>query len=193
METDKNHLSKTKKLIENHIQVASETVALVLQIEMAAKVISDSVCADGKLLVCGNGGSAADAQHIAAELVGRFLKERRPLPAIALHVNTSSLTAIGNDYHYDQVFVREVLAHGRNGDVLLALSTSGNSKNVVNAVRAAREKGMKVISLTGASGGQLKEVSDITLCVPSNSTPRIQEMHILLGHIICELVEDSIC
>ncbi len=184
---------RVKKLIEDHLEVTKQTLNLQNQVASASQVIADSLSNEGKLLICGNGGSAADAQHIAAEFVGRFMKERRPLPAIALHVNTSSLTAIGNDYNYDQVFVREVLAHGGKADVLLAISTSGNSKNVVNAAIAAKDKGLKVISFTGAAGGKLKEISDLCLCIPSTCTPRIQEIHILVGHIICELVEDSVC
>jgi D-sedoheptulose 7-phosphate isomerase len=151
------------------------------------------MAAGGRLLACGNGGSAADAQHIAAELTGRFFRDRRPLPAMALHGNTSSLTAIGNDYGYDQVFAREVAAHGRPGDVLLALSTSGNSENVLRAIAAARETRMTVIGLTGQGGGKMRDLCDVCLCVPSASTPRIQECHILIGHTICELLERILC
>jgi D-sedoheptulose 7-phosphate isomerase len=149
--------------------------------------------AGGTLLVCGNGGSAADAQHIVAELTGRFFRDRRPLRALALHANTSSLTAIGNDYGYDEVFAREVGAHGRPGDVLLALSTSGNSRNVLRAIEAARDKRMSVIGLTGEIGGKMRDLCDVCLCVPSASTPRIQECHILVGHTICELLERLLC
>jgi D-sedoheptulose 7-phosphate isomerase len=151
------------------------------------------MAAGGALLVCGNGGSAADAQHIAAELTGRFFRDRKPLRALALHANTSSLTAIGNDYGYDEVFAREVGAHGRPGDVLLAISTSGNSRNVVRAIEAAREKEMVVIGLTGGDGGRMRRLCDLCLCVPSTSTPRIQECHILVGHTICELLEQILC
>jgi D-sedoheptulose 7-phosphate isomerase len=145
------------------------------------------------LLVCGNGGSAADAQHIAAELTGRFFRDRRPLRALPLHGNTSSLTAIGNDYGYEEVFAREVTAHGREGDVLLAISTSGNSPNILRAIEAARQQGMTVIGLTGAGGGKMRFLCDLCLQVPSTSTPRIQECHILIGHTICELVERILC
>lgn len=155
-------------------------------------MISDAFASGNKLLLCGNGGSAADAQHIAAEFVGRFLLERRTVPAIALHTNTSNLTAIGNDYGYDQTFSRPVEAFGRSGDVLLGITTSGNSQNVVRAAEVARECGMKVIGLTGASGGRLEAVSDLCLCVPSSATPRIQELHIFVGHAICELVETTL-
>jgi len=147
----------------------------------------------GALLVCGNGGSAADAQHIAAELTGRFFRDRRALPALALHGNTSSLTAIGNDYGYDEVFAREVAAHGREGDVLMAISTSGNSRNVVRAIEAARDRRMVVVGLTGEHGGKMADLCDVGLRVPSSSTPRIQEFHILLGHTICELLERILC
>jgi D-sedoheptulose 7-phosphate isomerase len=156
-------------------------------------VIVRSLNAGGGLLVCGNGGSAADAQHIAAELTGRFLLERRPFRALPLHGNTSSLTAIGNDYGYDEVFAREVAAHGREGDVLLAISTSGNSRNILRAIDVAREKRITVIGLTGATGGKMIDVCDICIRVPSTSTPRIQECHILIGHTICELVERILC
>ena len=146
----------------------------------------------GQLLVAGNGGSAADAQHIAAELTGRFLLERRPFRALALHVNTSSLTAIGNDYGYEHVFAREVAAHARPGDVLLAISTSGNSANILRAIEAARQCKASVVGLTGETGGKMRAVCDICLCVPTKSTPRMQEMHITIGHTICELLEERL-
>ena len=143
--------------------------------------------------MCGNGGSAADAQHIVAELTGRCFRDRKPLRALALHANTSSLTAIGNDYGYEEVFAREVRAHGRPGDVLMALSTSGNSANVVRAIEVAREQGIAVAGLTGAHGGKMRDLCDVCLCVPSTSTPRIQECHILIGHAVCELLEKLLC
>lgn len=144
---------------------------------------------DGKLLFCGNGGSAADAQHIAAELSGRFYKDRPPLFAEALHVNSSYLTAVANDYGFGAVYERMVKAAGRKGDILFAISTSGNSENILKAASAARAIGMKVVAMTGADGGLLKTKADYLLNVPSDDTPRIQESHILLGHIICELIE----
>jgi D-sedoheptulose 7-phosphate isomerase len=158
----------------------------------AADLIARAFAADGRLLVCGNGGSAADAQHIAAEFVGRYLKDRAPYSAIALSTNTSAITAIGNDYGFDEVFARQVRAHGRAGDVLLAISTSGTSPNVLAAVAAAREAGMKVIALSGRDGGTLIDDCDVCLVVPVDSTPRIQEMHILLAHVLCGLVEDAL-
>lgn len=159
----------------------------------AASLITDSLRAGGRLLGCGNGGSAADVQHIAAEFVGRFARERKPYSAIALHANTSALTAIGNDYGYDEVFARQVRAHGRAGDVLLAISTSGSSPNVLAAITAARELGIAVIGLTGGDGGAMATACDVTFVVPARVTPRIQEVHILLGHLICKLAEDALC
>lgn len=172
-----------------HLAVAQAMPTLASDIAAAASIISDSLRGGGLLMVAGNGGSAADAQHISAELTGRFLRERPPLRAMALHVNTSAVTAIGNDYGFDRVFAREVLAHGRPGDVLLGISTSGNSANILRAIEAARERGIKVIGLTGAAGGQMRTACDLCLCVPSSETPRIQEMHILIGHTLCELIE----
>ena len=144
------------------------------------------------MLIAGNGGSAADAQHIAAELTGRFLRERQPFRALALHVNTSALTAIGNDYGYEHVFARELSAHARPGDVFLAITTSGNSLNILRAIEAARKSKAVVIGLTGESGGQMRAACDLCLCVPSKSTARIQEMHITIGHAICELLEERL-
>jgi D-sedoheptulose 7-phosphate isomerase len=158
----------------------------------AAELMRDAVLAGKKVLLCGNGGSAADAQHIAAELVGRFVIERKPLPAIALTTDTSALTAIGNDYGYEHVFSRQVEALGNPGDVLVAITTSGTSKNVVAAVTVARELGMKVIGLTGAKGAAFVASCDAGVAVPSTNTARIQENHILIGHAICALVEDAI-
>ena len=146
----------------------------------------------GKVLFCGNGGSAADAQHLAAELSGRFYYDRDPLYAEALHVNTSYKTAVANDYSYDEVYTRLVKALGRKGDILIGLSTSGNSGNILRALAQARQQGMLTFGLTGESGGKMKEMCDLTIRIPSAVTPRIQESHILVGHIICELVEASL-
>lgn len=145
--------------------------------------------ADGKILFCGNGGSAADAQHLAAEFSGRFYYDRPPLFAEALHVNTSYLTAVGNDYGYDHVYARMLKAMGRKEDVLFALSTSGNSENILLAVKEARLLGMTIIGMTGKGGGQLANLCDVLIDIPSHDTPRIQECHMLLGHIVCEHVE----
>lgn len=164
------------------------------QIIAAALLVAGSLAEGHTLLLCGNGGSAADAQHLAAEFVGRFLKERAPYPALALHTNTSALTAVANDYGFEQVFARQVVAHGRPGGVLLAISTSGSSSNVLRAIEAARQVGMGVVGFTGGSGGAMAEdMCDVCLIVPSDSTPRIQEGHIFAGHALCGLVEDALC
>lgn len=147
---------------------------------------------DGALLICGNGGSAADAQHLAGELVGRFLKERKPLRCIALTTDTSVLTAVGNDYGYKEVFARQVMAHGREGDILLAISTSGNSPNVLRAVEQAKRLRMKVIALSGKGGGSLARAADLCVTVPSRVSPRIQEVHEAIGHILCSLIEKAL-
>jgi D-sedoheptulose 7-phosphate isomerase len=189
MDPQVSHRAAIEGIWDEHVHVAKALHALAPDVDRVVALIARSMAAGGALLVCGNGGSAADAQHIAAELTGRFFRDRKPLRALALHANTSSLTAIGNDYGYDEVFAREVGAHGRAGDVLLAISTSGNSRNVVRAIETAREKGMAVIGLTGAAGGRMRDLCDVCLCVPSSSTPRIQECHILVGHTICELLE----
>ena len=159
------------------------------KIGLAAQAMITAFQKDGKVLLCGNGGSAADAQHIAAELSGRFYTDRPPLYAEALHVNTSFVTAVANDYGYDDVFARMVEAAGRRGDVLVAISTSGNSPGIIKAVEKAKKQGMTVVGLSGASGGKMAGLCDILLNVPSTDTPRIQESHILIGHIICEIVE----
>ena len=162
---------------------------LVAQVAMQ---IVKSLRADGKVLFFGNGGSAADAQHLAAEFTGRYLRERRALPALALHANTSALTAIGNDYGFDFVFARQLEALGKEGDVAVGISTSGNSSNVVRAMEVAKSKSIYTVALVGASGGAMKELADCALCMPSNETPRIQECHILTGHLICEIVEEML-
>ena len=157
--------------------------------EQAAQAVITAFRADGKVLFCGNGGSAADAQHIAAELSGRFYTDRPPLYAEALHVNSSFVTAVANDYGYDAVFARMVEAAGRRGDMLVALSTSGNSPNILKAIEKGKELGMNIVGFTGASGGKMAGLCNVLLNVPSTDTPRIQEAHILIGHIICEIVE----
>lgn len=154
-----------------------------------AKMMCDTLRNGGKIHFCGNGGSAADAQHLAAELSGRFYFDRPPLNAEALHCNTSYLTAVGNDYGYEHIFSRLLAGTGHAGDVLVGISTSGNSQNIVNAFEKAREMGIKTVALTGRGGGKMKELADLCLNVPSTDTPRIQESHIMIGHIICELVE----
>ena len=182
-------VAKILAIWNEHLEVAKTLPALASAVSRAVDLIYSSLAAGGQLLIAGNGGSAADAQHIAAELTGRFLLERQPLRAIALHGNTSALTAIGNDYGYEHVFARELAAHARPDDVLLAISTSGNSRNILCAIEAARQRKVNVIGLTGESGGQMQSTCDVCLCVPSRSTARIQEMHITIGHAICELLE----
>lgn len=147
---------------------------------------------DRKVLFCGNGGSAADAQHLAAEFSGRFYYDREPLYSEALHVNTSYLTAVANDYSYDDIYARLIKAKGRKGDILIGISTSGNSENIIRALKTANEAGMITVGFTGETGGKMKEHCKYLLNVPSKDTPRVQEVHILLGHIICELVETAL-
>lgn len=187
------------KLIKGIIEASLGVKQQVLKDETLLKKVEESIdlltkCFKngGKVLFCGNGGSAADAQHLAAELSGRFYKDRPPLYSEALHVNSSYLTAVGNDYSFDVVYERMVQAAGRPGDVLVAISTSGNSKNILKAVDAATNLQMKTIGMTGAGGGFLSEKVDLLLNVPSTDTPRIQESHILLGHIICQVVEENL-
>lgn len=146
----------------------------------------------GKLMFAGNGGSAADSQHLAAELVSRFYLERAGLDCLALTTNSSVLTAIGNDYCYEQVFARQIESHGRPGDIFVGISTSGNSKNIIEAIQVARDAGVTVVGLTGADGGEMKPLCDWCICIPSEDTARIQESHILIGHILCQSIEASL-
>jgi D-sedoheptulose 7-phosphate isomerase len=185
-------LDRITAIWNEHLEVAKTLPQLASSVSDAVNLIYTSMAAGGQLLVAGNGGSAADAQHISAELTGRFLLERRPFRALALHANTSSLTAVGNDFGYDQVFARELTAHARPGDVLLAISTSGNSPNILRAIEAARQAKVSVIGLTGESGGQMRAACDLCIRVPTKSTPRMQEMHITIGHTICELLEERL-
>ena len=160
-------------------------------IARAVEMCLASLRADGKILFAGNGGSAADAQHWAGELVSRFYYDRPGLPAIALTTDTSILTAIGNDYGYDYTFARQVEALGRRGDVLVVISTSGNSPNILRAAQAAKDRGLPVIGFTGQSGGKLAPLSDLCFCIPSDETPRIQEGHEFIGHLLCALIEEG--
>lgn len=169
-----------------------ENSKLIDDLQKIADACIDSLNNGGKILFCGNGGSAADAQHLAAELSGRFYYDRDPLFAEALHVNTSYLTAVANDYSYDEIYARQIKAQARVGDVLIGISTSGNSENIVRAMDMAKKMGMITVGFTGESGGKMKDVSDLLINIPSNDTPRIQEVHILVGHIICELIEAKI-
>ena len=185
------------KQIKDIIQASIDVKQNVLQNDVLIKTVEDCVTAivtafrsGNKVLFCGNGGSAADAQHLAAEFSGRFYTDRDALPAEALHCNTSYITAVANDYSYDVIYSRMIKGIGHKGDVLVGLSTSGNSKNIINAFDVAKERGMVTIGFTGDSGGKMKDISDHLFNVPSSDTPRIQESHILLGHIICQLVEE---
>lgn len=180
-----------KSELEGHLATIKATFALENDIKKACETAVATLKAGGKILLCGNGGSAADAQHIAAELTGRYKTERGALAGIALTTDTSALTAIGNDYGYEFVFSRQLEALGREGDLLIAISTSGNSGNVVKALELARKIGIKTIGLSGRTGGAMDELCELNLVVPSNDTPRIQEMHIMIGHIICQAIDDA--
>ncbi|HEY6945947.1 MAG TPA: D-sedoheptulose 7-phosphate isomerase [Candidatus Acidoferrum sp.] len=192
MQSLAKQLDRITAIWGEHIDVAKALPRLAAEVSNAVDLMYFSLAAGGQLFFAGNGGSAADAQHLAAELTGRFFRERRPLRALALHANTSALTAIGNDYGFEHIFARELKAHARPGDALVAISTSGNSSNILRAIQAARETKVSVIGLTGESGGQMRTACDLCLCVPSKSTPRIQEMHIVIGHTICELLEERL-
>jgi D-sedoheptulose 7-phosphate isomerase len=184
-----------KQLIEQSYSIKNDIISnpeLINTIENVVIEIITSLKTGGKVLFCGNGGSAADAQHLAAELSGRFYLDRDALFAEALHVNTSYLTAVSNDYGYDEVYSRLVKGMGQKGDILIGLSTSGNSKNIIKAFEMANKIGMHTVAMTGASGGKLKNICEYLINVPSEITPRIQESHILIGHIICEIIEDKI-
>jgi D-sedoheptulose 7-phosphate isomerase len=181
-----------RSTVDSSLEVHRRFIAACLpDLLRAADALIAAYKAGRKALFFGNGGSAADAQHLAAEFVGRYLHDRRPLPGIALNVNTSTLTAIGNDYGYQEVFARQLEALAIAGDVVVGLSTSGTSGNVVEAIRRARQLGLFTIALTGASGGALKGLVDVLIAVPSEQTPRIQECHILAGHALCEAVESA--
>jgi D-sedoheptulose 7-phosphate isomerase len=179
------------KSIEVKQQILQDEI-LLASIQDAVQIVTTAFKNGNKVLFCGNGGSAADAQHLAAEFSGRFYKDRPALPAEALHANTSYLTAVANDYSFEVIYARIIDGTGNAGDVIIGLSTSGNSINIVKAFESARAKGMKTIGFTGATGGTMKAFSDVLLNVPSTDTPRIQESHIMIGHIICQLVEENL-
>lgn len=181
----KSELQAHKETIEKTIEV------MVPSIEEASKLVSQTLLNGHKVLLCGNGGSAADAQHIAAELSGRYKTERKGLPGIALTTDTSALTAIANDYGYHRIFDRQVEALANEGDLLIGISTSGNSANVISALKLAKKMGCTTLGMSGRDGGAMNEVCALNLVVPSSDTPRIQEMHILIGHILCQAVDDS--
>ena len=188
-----DHISRIRRHFTDSANLKLSSVeTLAPQIVRAAEVMTQCLLADGKILACGNGGSAADAQHFSAEMLGRFERERMGLPAIALTTDTSTLTAIGNDYDYSEIFSKQVAALGREGDVLLAITTSGNSNNVLAAAQVAQERGMRIVALTGKGGGRLGELctaDDVHICVPHGTTTRIQETHILAIHCLCDAID----
>ena len=187
-------MKKIQDIINASISVKQqilENEALINTTATIANIITEALKNGNRIYFCGNGGSAADAQHLAAEFSGRFYTDRKALPAEALHCNTSYLTAVANDYSYDVVYARLIDGIANKGDVLIGLSTSGNSANIIKAFEVAREKGVHTVGFTGMGGGVMKSLSDYLLNVPSTDTPRIQESHIMLGHIICQLVEES--
>ena len=187
-------MNRIQESIEQSIAVKQQILTdkeLMQRVSDAALLIEASLRAGGKIHFCGNGGSAADAQHLAAELSGRFYFDRPPLNAEALHCNTSYLTAVGNDYGYEYIFARLLRGTAKRSDVLVGISTSGNSRNILEAYKVAQQLGVSIISMTGATGGKMKDCGGLLLNVPSTDTPRIQESHIMLGHIICELVETA--
>jgi len=186
-------IKRINELIKESIRVKEKLLETQsFEIYRAAKLIISCLKRGGKVIVFGNGGSAADSQHIVAELVGRFKKERRPLPAIALTTNTSILTAIANDYNYETIFQKQIEALGNKKDVAIGISTSGKAKNVINGIITAKKMKMKTISLTGKKGIDFAKLADISIIVPSEDTARIQEAHITIGHILCELIEETI-
>lgn len=185
--------AKIEKIIKESINAKEELIKT--QIDTIAKIVEKIVSAvknKKKVFVFGNGGSAADSQHIVAEFMGRFKKERRPIPAIALTTNTSTVTAISNDYGYQLTFARQVEGLGSSGDIAIGISTSGNAQNVIEALKSAKAMGLGTIALTGKDGGSIAKLADIAFMAPTDNTPRIQELHITVGHIICELVEDQL-
>jgi D-sedoheptulose 7-phosphate isomerase len=175
--------------LQEHQLLFQNLGALEGVINEASELIAKAFATGNKLMLCGNGGSAADSQHIAAEMTGRFIKDRKPLPAIALTTDTSVLTCIANDYSFEDVFARQIAALGRADDVLIAISTSGNSGNVIKAMHVAKELDIKLIALSGRDGGEMKAIADLSIIVPSRTTARIQEAHIFIGHVICGSVE----
>ncbi len=185
----KNYIKDQIKKSYETKQAVYENEELLKNIEEVAQMCVELYKGDKKTILAGNGGSAADAQHIAAELVGRYGFDRPSIPSLALTTDTSNLTAIGNDYGYDQVFSRQLEGMGQAGDIFIGISTSGNSVNIIKAFESAKKKGITTVALTGRDGGEMAKMADVALVVPSNSTPRIQESHILIGHILCDIIE----
>ncbi len=188
----KNYIKDQIKKSYETKQAVYENDNLINKIEQVSKLCVELYKGKNKTILAGNGGSAADAQHIAAELVGRYGFDRPSIPSLALTTDTSCLTAIGNDYGYDKVFSRQLEGMGQEGDLFIGISTSGNSKNIINAFEVAKQKNITTVALVGRDGGEMAKMADIALVVPSNSTPRIQESHILIGHIICDIIEKEI-
>ena len=186
------HISDILNDSFNNLQKIINAKGLTAEIEIVTTKIIQAFKDGNKLLLCGNGGSASDAQHIAAELSGRFIKERKPLYAEALHVNSSYMTAVSNDYGFESTYSRMLEAIGKKGDVLIALSTSGNSENVINAVKMANSLGMLSVGMTGAMGGNIKDLCQHNIIIPSSNTARVQEAHILVGHIFCQIIEEQL-
>lgn len=183
------------EVIQESIELKTKILndsSLISEIERVANIMIEAFRSNKKVLFCGNGGSAADAQHLAAEFSGRFYYDRAPLNSEALHVNTSFLTAVANDYSYNEVYSRMVRASGRKGDILVGISTSGNSQNIIQALKTAKELGMITVSFSGEGGGLMREYSDYIFPIPSKDTPRVQECHIMIGHILCEIVESKL-
>ncbi len=178
--------------LQEHIELFERLPAFSAAIEKAASVMASTLIAAHKIMLCGNGGSAADSQHIAAELVGRFFEDRKALAAVALTTDTSTLTSVGNDYGFEDIFARQVAAIGRAGDCLIAISTSGNSRNVIRAAEISRAAGIHTIGLLGRGGGELLKLCDVSILVPSTTTARIQEAHIFIGHTLCAMVEEAL-
>ena len=191
-----NLQDRIRRHFNNSIETKMRSLELLAPvIQQAASVMVNSLLKEGKILSCGNGGSAGDSQHFSSELLNRFERERRPLPAIALSTDTSTLTSIANDYSFDEVFSKQVKALGRDSDVLLAISTSGNSSNVLEAIKAAHEREMAVVALTGKEGGAMRPIlrkEDVEVCVPSSVTARIQEVHLLVIHCFCDLIDTQL-
>lgn len=188
----KNYIKDQIKKSYETKQAIYENDSLINKIEQVSKLCVELYKGKNKTILAGNGGSAADAQHIAAELVGRYEFDRPSIPSLALTTDTSCLTAIGNDYGYDKVFSRQLEGMGQEGDLFIGISTSGNSKNIINAFIVAKQKGITTVALVGRDGGEMAKMADIALVVPSDSTPRIQESHILIGHIICDIIEKEL-
>lgn len=185
---------RIKEILLESIQIKEELLQNNIgQIKEIADLIIDCLKKNGKVILFGNGGSASDSQHIAAELIGRFKKDRNALPAIALTVNTSVITSLANDYGYEVIFSKQIEALGEKDDVAIGISTSGKAKNVANGIKQAKKMGLKTVALTGGDGGELAKLADTSLLVPSSVTARIQEAHITIGHILCELIEQALC